>query len=347
MSSVRCISPNESPTLMRVESFGSAQSQLGVDLNPRIESECSGPVSPIRAIDLFCGAGGLTRGLEEVGVNVVLGSDTNPLCQYPYTANNRAAFLLKPVEDTTATDLLSAFSDAPVKVLAGCAPCQPFSTYTHGHSWVQDDRWNLQRHFSRLVEETQPELVTMENVPRLKGAQVFRDFVTTLEGNAYAVSFRVVNCAEYGVPQNRRRLVLLGSKLGSIDIIEPTSVASGHQTVREAIGSMPPLEAGGICALDPLHRAASLSPLNLQRMRASRPGGTWREWGASLRAKCHTRSSGRSYASVYGRMTWDALAPTITTQYYGFGNGRFGHPEQDRALFLARRRDPSRLPGGL
>ncbi len=97
---------------------------------------------------------------------------------------------------------------------------------------------------------------------------------------------------------------------------------------------MPLLEAGGVCDHDPLHQARQLSPLNLKRIRASRPGGTWRDWDKSLRAACHRRKSGKTYPSVYGRMTWDNPSPTITTQYYGFGNGRFGHPDQDRAISL-------------
>ena len=94
------------------------------------------------------------------------------------------------------------------------------------------------------------------------------------------------------------------------------------------------LEAGGKYTNDPLHRACRLSSLNLKRIRASKAGGTWRDWPMRLRAKCHREESGQTYPSVYGRMEWDRPAPTITTQFFGFGNGRFGHPDQDRAITL-------------
>ena len=288
----------------------------------------------IRGVDLFCGAGGLTQGLEAAGIDVALGIDIDPACEYPYAASSNASFRLKSVEDICAVDFYDVFGDAPFKLLAGCAPCQPFSTYSQGWSCPSDERWNLLEHFSRLVRETQPDLVTMENVPRLEREVVFLDFVAALRNEGFEVFHGIVNCANYGVPQLRQRLVLLASKLGPIDIIEPTTPEGRRITVRKAIEDLPPLEAGEACEFDPLHQACELSPLNLKRIRASKPGGTWRDWDKSLRAKCHTKTTGRTYPSIYGRMTWDEPSPTMTTQYYGFGNGRFGHPEQDRGISL-------------
>ena len=290
--------------------------------------------SIVRAVDLFCGAGGLTHGLEQSGIEVGLGIDIDPACEYPYTSNNNVSFRMESVENVCVRDLDFAFANAPIKLLAGCAPCQPFSTYNQGSSHHSDERWNLLQQFSRLVIETQPDLVTMENVPRLKAENVFSDFVEVLSSGDFYVSFSVVNCADYGVPQQRRRLVLLASRLGPITIIGPTTPEGRRLTVRDAIGDLPRLSAGEACESDRLHQACQLSTLNLQRIRASRPGGTWREWENALRAECHTRSTGKTYPSVYGRMRWDEPAPTVTTQYYGFGNGRFGHPEQDRAISL-------------
>ena len=197
-----------------------------------------------------------------------------------------------------------------------------------------DERWNLLEHFSRLVEETRPHLVTMENVPPLEREDVFADFVAVLADGGFEVCHGVVNCADYGVPQQRQRLVLLASTLGPIRLIDPTTSDGRRVTVRTAIGDMPPLVAGQVYEDDPLHQACELSPLNLKRIRASKPGGTWRDWDQSLRAACHRKKSGKTYPSVYGRMIWADPSPTMTTQYYGFGNGRFGHPEQDRAISL-------------
>ncbi len=291
-------------------------------------------VASIRGVDLFCGAGGLTHGLEMAGIDVRLGMDIDPACEYPYIANNRSSFRLKPIEEITKEDLSEAFDGNSLKLLAGCAPCQPFSTYSHGWSSPSDRRWNLLEHFSRLVKQTRPHLVTMENVPRLERETVFSRFVSALEDEGFHVDCGVVNSARYGVPQHRHRLVLLASKLGPVSMIDPTTPEDRPVSVRTAIGDLPQLEAGETCNADPLHVASSLSPVNMERIRASAPGGTWRDWPERLRLACHRTVKGRTYPSVYGRMVWSAPSPTITTQFYGFGNGRFGHPEQDRALSL-------------
>jgi DNA (cytosine-5)-methyltransferase 1 len=288
----------------------------------------------IRGVDLFCGAGGLTRGLEKAGIDIMVGVDVDPACEFPFSANNKAKFLLKSVEVLSKSDFSGVFEGESVSLLAGCAPCQPFSTYSHVWSCPSDERWNLLTHFSRLVGKLRPDLVTMENVPRLAQQTVFEDFVKALKRRRYHVFHKVVNCADYGVPQSRQRLVLLASKFGPIELISPTRSPTNHKTVRKAIEKLPPLEAGEVCEKDPLHQACELSPLNLKRIRASQPGGSWRDWNDELVADCHKKDTGKTYPSVYGRMSWDDPAPTMTTQYYGFGNGRFGHPEQDRAISL-------------
>lgn len=288
----------------------------------------------IVAVDLFCGAGGLTHGLEKAGIDVAFGVDLDPACAYPFEKNNSAKFIHKSVEDVSANEISQSFSKGSISLLAGCAPCQPFSKYRLGKSDSSDGRWNLLQHFQRLVEETNPTLVTMENVPRLAEQSVFQDFVGSLEAAGYHTSHQVVKCADYGVPQQRERLVLLASRLGPITLIAPTHAGKKRITVRKAIGDLPMLKAGEICAKDELHQACELSPLNLKRIKVSKPGGSWRDWNEKLVADCHKKKSGKTYPSVYGRMVWDEPAPTMTTQFFGFGNGRFGHPEQNRAISL-------------
>lgn len=288
----------------------------------------------IRAVDLFCGAGGLTRGLESAGIHVVSGIDVDPACKFPYSANNKAKFLLKSVEDVVATDFNTAFDGDSLKLLAGCAPCQPFSTYSRGKADSQDKRWNLLNQFGRLVKELHPDLITMENVPRLETQMVFSKFVSELEDGGFFVFHQIVDCADYGVPQHRHRLVLLASKLGPIEMIAPTVGEKSYKTVRSAIEKLPPLKAGEVNDGDPLHQASELSPLNLKRIRASKAGGTWRDWDKDLVAACHKKKTGKTFPSVYGRMAWDQPSPTMTTQFFGFGNGRFGHPRQNRAISL-------------
>jgi DNA (cytosine-5)-methyltransferase 1 len=174
----------------------------------------------------------------------------------------------------------------------------------------------------------------MENVPQLLDHPVFDDFVSSLVG--YHVWWNVIDCAQYGVPQTRRRLVLLASRAGKLALPRHRLVNEDERlpTVRKAIGHLKSIRAGGSDPNDRLHSSPSLSALNIKRIKASKPGGSWRDWDKSIVAKCHRRRSGDTYPSVYGRMEWDAPAPTITTQSFGYGNGRFGHPQQNRAISL-------------
>ena len=287
----------------------------------------------ICAVDLFCGAGGLTHGLAKAGIDVRLGVDTDPACQYPYTKNNKADFLLKPVEKLEVKDIRPYFEKGAITLLAGCAPCQTFSMY-YQKATESDQRWWLLRQFARIVKELSPDLITMENVPRLSGQNVFHEFLDSLRSSGYSATYQVVNCADYGVPQRRRRLVLLASKINSVSLLSPSDFGGMSRSVRDAIGDLPAIKAGSGDPDDPLHQSAGLSSINLRRIQSSKPGGTWRDWPERLRADCHKKKTGKSYASVYGRMTWDNPSPTITTQFSGFGNGRFGHPEQNRAISL-------------
>ena len=287
----------------------------------------------VYAADIFCGVGGLTRGLEKAGIDVQLGVDIDPACEYPYTGNNKAKFLLKSVEDLQPRDIEKAFCKSGIYLLAGCAPCQTFSMYNQ-KATSEDKRWWLLLQFSRLVKEVKPHLVTMENVPRLMKQDVFSEFIDNLKNEQYHVAYEIVNCVDYGIPQQRKRLVLLASKLGPIRLLSSSEFGAERSTVREAIAYLPPLKAGEIHKTDPLHQASKLSHTNMERIKKSHPGGTWRDWDETLVAYCHRKKTGKTYPGIYGRMSWDEPAPTITTQFFGFGNGRFGHPEQHRAISL-------------
>ncbi|MDX5516195.1 DNA cytosine methyltransferase [Stenotrophomonas sp. RG-453] len=287
----------------------------------------------IDAVDLFCGAGGLTAGLRRAGLNVRAGYDIDESCRFAYETNNPSKFSTKDVEMLTGAELSKWYSSASVRLLAGCAPCQPFSTYNLGRDTSSDRKWPLLNSFTRLIREVGPELVSMENVPEVTRHSIYQDFVNGLKDSGYYVWANKVDCAKYGLPQKRFRHVLLASKLGEIELIPPPALGQ-CMTVRDAIAHLPPIEAGQVSKADPLHRAAKLSSLNMKRIRASVPGGTWSDWPVELRAACHQRESGQSYPSVYGRMSWDEPSPTMTTLCHGFGNGRFGHPEQDRGISL-------------
>ncbi|HBN6005722.1 DNA cytosine methyltransferase [Enterobacter kobei] len=291
----------------------------------------------IKVVDLFCGAGGLTHGLQRAGLKVVAGYDIDAACRYAYEKNNNAVFVQKSVTDLEEGEINKYFKGASVKVLAGCAPCQPFSSYTNtekSDKKVKDHRWPLLYSFAKQIKSSCPDIVTMENVPRVINHVVFKDFVDTLKSEGYSVWYGTVFCPDYGMAQSRSRLVLLASKFGEIKIIPPTHNKDNYNTVRDIIGKLPPIEAGMGDENDKLHFASSLSPLNMERIRHSKPGGTWKDWPENLRASCHVKDSGASYTAVYGRMSWDKLGSTITTQCIGYGNGRFGHPEQNRAISL-------------
>jgi len=174
----------------------------------------------------------------------------------------------------------------------------------------------------------------MENVPQVRKHDVFRRFVETLEGAGYSVSTDIVKCVDYGIPQARTRLVLLASLLGDVKLRPRDPKRDKRRTVKHVIGRMEKLTDGQVSKSDTLHRTSALSELNRKRMLAASPGGSWRDWDEDLVATCHQGDKGKSFPGVYGRMEWDRPSPTITTQFYGFGSGRFGHPKQHRALSL-------------
>ncbi len=286
----------------------------------------------IQAMDLFCGAGGLSCGLSGAGLKVVAGVDVDAACEFAFTTNIKARFVCSDVSSLEFTSLKALFDKNCVRVLAGCAPCQPFSRYARGAEKRQSN-WSLLMDFANAVQAFEPEVITVENVPELAQHLVFSKFLDRLKMLDYSVKYDFLYCPDYGVPQRRKRLVLMGSRLGVIELPKPTH-ADRHPTVREAIGDLNTLDAGQNDDSDELHRACKLTKINLERVRTSKPGGTWREWPKRLRAQCHRVESGTTYPAVYGRMEWDEPSPTITTQFFGYGNGRFGHPDQDRAISL-------------
>lgn len=282
-------------------------------------------------VDLFCGIGGISNGFKRAGFDIRAGYDVDESCRFAFETNNDSRFVNRDVASITSEEIQKRYTGTLPTVLVGCAPCQPFSTYKKGKS---DGRWELLTKFAEITVNVDADFFTMENVAgavEYRSGEVFKDFLETLS-EKYHCSAKVVDCSTYGVPQSRRRLVVIGSKRRKLSLKEPE--ASVAMTVRNAIRNLPKLEAGQVDERDPLHRCSRLSEKNMQRIRHSKPGGTWKDWPDHLVANCHTQPKGKGYGGVYGRMVWDKPAPTMTTQCYGFGNGRFGHPEQDRAISL-------------
>ena len=293
---------------------------------------------PFEVVDLFCGVGGLTCGMCQAGFNVVAGFDNDKTCEYPYSKNNNAVFHCRNIKEVTNEELNGCYSENAKKILVGCAPCQPFSTMSYkrfvSSPRKKDVKYDLLSEFGRLIQGVKPVVVAMENVPELKNSEVFQKFIDILkEEGYYTDGGHVVYCPDYGIPQNRHRFILLASKTGDIDLLPPTHDRK-KVTIRPFIENLPKIVAGEKYTADILHRSASLSPINLCRIKSSVPGGTWKDWPEELRCECHKRISGQTYTSVYGRMSWDKIGPTMTTQFFCYGTGRYGHPEQDRALSL-------------
>lgn len=307
---------------------------LNAEWKIKISDHVKRPLHMIEAVDLFCGAGGLTAGLRKANIQVRAGYDIDSSCHFAYEWNNKSKFVAKDISKVTPEEILSYYqSPNSIRLLAGCAPCQPFSTYNQGRDTRQDKKWPLLGAFRDLIEGVKPELVTMENVPDVTKHSIYHEFLESLIKEGYYITAGPVACVDYGLPQLRRRHVLLASKLGPISMVPPTHLLS-PVSVHETISDLPPVESGKCDPTDPLHKAPKLNELNIRRIRASTPGGSWKDWPEELVTKCHKRNSGHSYPSVYGRMAWHTPSPTMTTLCFGYGNGRFGHPEQDRAITL-------------
>lgn len=293
----------------------------------------------LKAVDFFCGAGGLTRGLLDAGIRVVGGFDSNGDCHITYEHNNSPArFLHRNVESIEERDLRSLLGPiSPDKVLfAGCAPCQPFTKQRRVGDYSRQK--TLLGEFARLITAYRPGYVLMENVPgirKVKGNSTYRRFLQRLEHEGYEYVEGLLNAKMYGVAQSRNRWVVIASRFGKPSLPCPThgpDIGRPFVSVRDAIGSLPEISAGTAHPTIPNHRASALSELNLRRLSLTPPdGGDRREWPEALRLDCH-KGDYLGHTDVYGRMRWNDPAPTLTCKCYSLSNGRYGHPEQNRAI---------------
>ena len=244
----------------------------------------------ICAVDLFCGIGGLTYGLQKAGINVKAGVDNDSSCRGAYLRNNhKADFISEDIREITRDRIDRYYHNADIKVLAGCAPCQPFSSHankkkTHNNE-NENENFSLLLELSRLVVECQPDILSVENVPGLMKTDIYYSFLKTLEKEGFKFSDRIVFCPEYGIPQTRKRLVLLASKLGDINLVPPPHKdKESYPTVAQAIK--------GVCSnKDPYHVTMNLTKRNIERIKQSKPGGDWRDWDKELVSPCHQKNN--------------------------------------------------------
>lgn len=288
--------------------------------------------TPLLAIDLFCGCGGLTLGLKEAGFRVVGAVELDWLAAKTYRANHPEVHLwVRDIRDLTPQEVMETLQLAvgQVDLLAGCPPCQGFShlrTLNRSRP-VEDERNNLLFDFLRYVRGLRPRFVMMENVPGLIHDERFGVFVNELRSLGYSVDYGIVDAADYGVPQRRRRLILLAGHGKEVYLTPPLG---NRVTVGDVLKNLPPAGASG----DPLHDfPEKRSDSVLQRIRnIPKDGGSRLALGDEEQLPCHRRCNG--FKDVYGRMAWNDVAPTITTGCFNPSKGRFLHPEEDRAITM-------------
>lgn len=320
--------------------------------------ECSN--KKVAVFDFFCGCGGTSRGFQKTGMDIVFALDIDPDAKATFMKNfPNTIFCNKSITELTALDLqepLTKFTDS-YKLFCGCAPCQPF-TKQNTESPKHDERKKLLTHFGEIIEICVPDFVFIENVPGLQKVSKRKDgplpaFKKLLKKLKYQISCGVVAAQDYGSPQLRRRFVLLASKHGEIRIPKPThgtACNTPYKTVHDAIADLPAIAAGESYGSPEVlnHRAARLSEINLKRIKASpHNGGGRNDWSRDLWPECYTRTNEEGmlhsgHTDCYGRLWWDKPATGLTTRCISYSNGRFGHPEQDRAISV---REAARLQG--
>jgi DNA (cytosine-5)-methyltransferase 1 len=293
--------------------------------------------SKIRVADFFSGCGGTSAGLRLAGMDIRFALDIDPEAASTFRRNfPETTFAESDIAKLEVEMVAEAVENGPGPLLvSACAPCQPYSTFVGQRR--KDPRRSLLLKLLPFIEKLKPSYVFLENVPGLKTANAnagtFSRFCKSLREQGYELTSSVVDCQSYGVPQRRRRLILLASLAGPIGIPAPThgaGTSNDLSTVWEWIGDLPGLEAGESNPGIPNHIASALGDLNLRRLQATPVGGGRNDWPEDLRLECHKDHSG--HCDVYGRMSPDGQAPVLTTKCTSISNGRFGHPYQDRPI---------------
>tara|TARA_R110002126_G_scaffold291758_1_gene456992 strand:+ start:38132 stop:39181 length:1050 start_codon:yes stop_codon:yes gene_type:complete len=294
----------------------------------------------IGVFDFFSGCGGTSRGFQNSGLDPIFALDFDSDAASTFQKNfQNTVFSNNDITKFNPFEIEHLVSRQQLTLFSGCAPCQPFTRQnTIKPDAKTDTRRSLLTHFGKLVERFLPDYVFVENVPgiqRVTGNSTLTRFNKQLATLGYSSTVGIVESQRYGIPQRRRRLVLLASKHGSIDLPPTThdpAFGKPFSTVRDWISHLPPIEAGEIHSEVPNHRSAKLSELNLRRIRATPPEGSRADWPADLRLDCHTKNGYSGHTDVYGRMKWNGPATGLTTRCISLSNGRYGHPEQHRAI---------------
>jgi len=300
--------------------------------------------SVLKAVDFFCGAGGMTCGLRQAGIDVLGGVDCDQSCEETYEYNNPGSkFLCKDITSLTPQDVGATFAIAKRDdnlLFAGCSPCQ-FWTKLNTDKTQSRKTAYLLKEFQRFIEYFEPGFVVIENVPGLlkKSADsALPAFHEMLRRHKYCFADQVVNARRFGVPQNRKRYLLVARR-GDLPVSLPVEDLTIAPILRDFIGvdnGFPRIPAGHRDTTFRMHSSAKLSENNLRRIRVTEiDGGSRSAWkdDPDLQIEAYDGNDD-IFRDVYGRMSWDKAAPTITTRFVSLSNGRFGHPEEDRAISL-------------
>lgn len=297
---------------------------------------------PAVLVDYFSGCGGTSEGFRQAGIEPIAAVEIDKDAAATYRLNFPEARVfeqdIRDVAEGDLADLIESHRGAGSRIIfSACAPCQPFSRQRRGDGST-DDRVDLLDELLRFVTGLRPDVLFLENVPGLEARAAsygpFSHLVAGLQADGYQVTYGTIHSRRYGVPQLRRRLVVLASLLGPIDF-PPETHGPGlcpFVTVRDAIAELPALAVGEGAASINGHQTARLSERNLRRIAATPEGGGRGDWPVELTLSCHRGLSANSYTDAYGRMRWDQQAPAVTTRCISLSNGRFGHPDQDRAI---------------
>ncbi len=281
------------------------------------------------AIDLFSGMGGLTQGMHQAGFSTKVAIEIEPIAIKAYKLNHPNTNIIdKNIREINTSQIKKILNGEPLHLLAGCPPCQGFSSIRrlNRQSCVSDKRNDLVLEYFRFVKELKPFAIMMENVPALKDYALFKEVVRELRILGYNPDVQVVNVKDYGVPQSRKRLVMVGILNSNIKVAKGDNLM---KTVRDVIGHLEHPEKSS----DPLHKSKTKhTPKVMERIRITpHNGGSWKDLPQKYWLKCHQKD-GVGFNDVYGRLRWDDYSTTITGGCLNPSKGRFLHPEQDRVL---------------
>jgi DNA (cytosine-5)-methyltransferase 1 len=282
------------------------------------------------SIDLFSGVGGLTEGLHKAGFQTKLAFEIDEIASRAYKLNHKSTKVITDdIRNISTKEVKKELGDKTIHLLAGCPPCQGFSSIRRLNKPgpVEDARNELITEFVRFVKELKPYTFMMENVPGLALDCSFTKALIELEkAGYYKPDWKIVNIKDYGVPQNRKRLVLVGSRLAPLKIAEPSKQ---KKTVRQVIGELPKPENSN----DPLHQIFPSHTEEILNLIKDIPkdGGSRKDLGKDRQLKCHQKEN-VGFNDVYGRLRWDDFSTTITGGCLNPSKGRFLHPEQDRCI---------------